>query len=189
MNKVYQKEDHLYFEKAADEVALWLLGKILCRRLSDNRVLRFRITETEAYGDRDGRKDSACHANKYQSGNAAVTQRMTGGTIYVHYRNNDYAGSSFDIVAGTSGEVQSVLIRGGTDLATGKNYNRIRVLGEALHIDYETLNQADLLDSKELWLEDDGFDTEGKIRTDKRIRLGKVDAEDINALRRYILKG
>ena len=188
MNKVYQREDHQYFEKTADEVARWLLGKVLCRRISENEILRFRITETEAYGDIDGHVDSACHANKYKSGNAVITQRMTGGTIYVHYRNNNYPGSSFDIVAGESGEVQSVLIRGAIDLDVAKKYNQIRKLGEALHIDYETLNQAYLLDSKELWLEDDGFDTEGKIDTPKkRIRLGKADIEDINALRRFIL--
>ena len=188
MNKVYQGEDHQYFEKTADEVARWLLGKILCRQLPDGRVLRFRITETEAYGDIGDHVDSACHANKYKSGNASITQRMVGGTIYVHYRNNNYPGSSFDIVAGKSGEVQSVLIRGAIDLDTGKKYNQIRKLGEALYIDYETLNRSDLLSSKDLCLKDDGFNTEGKIdMPKKRIRLGKVDEEDINALRRFVL--
>ena len=190
MNKVYQRDDHQYFEKAADDVARWLLGKILCRRLPDNRVLHFRITETEAYGDIGGRVDSACHANKYKTGNAVITQRMSGGTIYVH-NNYKHSGSSFDIVAGKSGEVQSVLIRGAVDLDTGKKYNKIIILGEALHIDYETLNQSYLLDSNELWLEDDGFDTEGKIGEPKpRIGLEGTnvkDGHDITDLRRFIL--
>lgn len=189
MNKVYQRDDHQYFEKPADEVARWLLGKILYRQLPDGRVLRFRITETEAYGDNGDHVDSACHANKYKTGNAVITQRMSGGTIYVH-NNYKNSGSSFDIVAGKSGEVQSVLIRGTVDLDTGKKYNQIIILGEALHINYETLNQSYLLDSKEIWLEDDGFDTKGKIGDpEPRIGLEGTDVKDkdINALRRFVL--
>ena len=188
MSKIYTEKDRQYFEVPADELAQRLLGKILCRRLSDDTILRFRLTQTEAYGDRDGRKDSACHANKYKKGNAVITQRMPGGTIYVHYKNNGYPGSSFDIVAGKSGEVQSVLIRGAVELSTGKQCDKIRLLGAALHIDYEKLNQTSILASEEIWLEDDGFNTVGKIKKDMRIRLGKyVEEEDRVALRRYIL--
>ena len=85
MNKVFKREgqDYKLFEQPAEILAPWLLGKILCRRL-DERILRFRILETEAYS----KNDKATHANKYKSGNAAITQRMMGGTIYVHYKNN-----------------------------------------------------------------------------------------------------
>lgn len=188
MNKIYQREgqDYQHFEKPAEILAPWLLGKILCRRLTDGKILRFRILETEAYGD----NDSATHANKYKTGNAAITQRMIGGTIYVHYKNNDYTGSSFDIVAGEIGKAESVLIRGAVDLDTGEKYNQIRLLGEALHIDYETLNRAHILISKEIWLEDDGFITEGKIKKEPRIGLDATDIceKDKNALKRYILE-
>lgn len=122
--------------------------------------MRFRILETEAYGD----KDSATHANKYKTGNAAITQRMECGTIYVHYRNGNYSGSSFDIVAGKKGEAESVLIRGVINIKTEEIYKKIRLLGEALYIDYEKLNQVSILKSDEIWLEDDGFVTEGKIK-------------------------
>lgn len=188
MNKVFQREgeDYHYFEEPAEKLAPWLLGKILCRRLSNGKILRFRISETEAYGD----KDSACHANKYKTGNAAITQRMIGGTIYVHYRNNNYSGSSFDIVAGETGKAESVLIRGAIDLDTGEKYSQIRLLGEALHIDYETLNRTYLLSSKEIWLEDDGFNTEDKICIKERIGLDAADIaeEDKAAKKRFILK-
>lgn len=188
MKKVYkiQGEDHLYFEKPAEEVAPWLLGKILCRQLATGEILRFRILETEAYGD----MDSACHANKYKTGNAAITQRMIGGTIYVHYKNNNYSGSSFDIVAGEKGEAESVLIRGAVDLKTGIKYDKIRLLGEALHIDYKALNQTYILSSKEVWVEDDGFNTEGKIIVGQRIGLDAADIKDEDkvALKRYFLK-
>lgn len=186
MSYRYTEKDRKKFEVPAEELAPWLIGKVLCRQLPTGEVLRFRITETEAYGD----KDSACHANKYKTGNAVITQRMTGGTIYVHYRNNDYQGSSFDIVAGKEVEAESVLIRGAVNLDTEDKYNQIRLLGEALHMDYETLNQTNILISAEIWLECDGFDTEGKIHREKRIGLDADDImlEDRCALRRYILK-
>lgn len=188
MNKIYKREgqDHQYFEESAEILAPWLLGKILCRRLTDGKILRFRILETEAYGD----NDSATHANKYKTGNAAITQRMIGGTIYVHYKNNNYTGSSFDIVAGKIGKAESVLIRGAIDLETEEKYNQIRLLGEALHIDYETLNRIYLLASKEIWIEDDGFITEGKIKKERRIGLDAADIreDDKTALKRYIIE-
>ena len=188
MNKVFKREgqDYKLFEQPAEILAPWLLGKILCRRLDDERILRFRILETEAYS----KNDKATHANKYKSGNAAITQRMMGGTIYVHYKNNGYSGSSFDIVAGEFGEAESVLIRGAVDLDTGKKYNQIRLLGEALHIDYEQFNRAYILSSEDLWLEDDGYITEGKIKRKERIGLDAADIgeEDRIALKRYILE-
>ena len=187
MNKVFKREgqDYKSFEQPAEILAPWLLGKILCRRL-DERILRFRILETEAYS----KNDKATHANKYKSGNAAITQRMMGGTIYVHYKNNGYSGSSFDIVAGGFGEAESVLIRGAVDLATGKKYNQIRLLGEALHIDYERFNRAYILSLEDLWLEDDGYITEGKIKRKERIGLdaADIDEKDRAALKRYVLE-
>lgn len=188
MNKVYKIErlDHQYFEEKAEILAQWLLGKILCRRLTIEKTLRFRILETEAYGD----KDSATHANKYKTGNAAITQRMIGGTIYVHYKNNNYSGSSFDIVAGEIGKAESVLIRGAVNLDTGEKYNQIRLLGEALHIDYKTLNRTYILESNEIWLEDDGFITEGKIKKEPRIGLDAakdICESDKKRLLRFVL--
>lgn len=190
MNRIYHGDgqDHLYFEKPAEELAQWLLGKILCRKLDNGENLRFRIVETEAYG----KDDYATHAKQYKSktSNAVVTQNMIGGTIYVHYRHNGYDGSSFDIVAGNIGEAESVLIRGAVDLDTGKEYHQIRLLGEALHIDYDKLNRAYILASDEIWLEDDGFVTEGKIRADKRIGLDSptIPEKDKNALKRYFIE-
>lgn len=189
MKRVFKKdvmEDCQAFEQPAEILAPWLLGKILCRRLDEGRILRFRILETEAYSD----NDSATHAKKYKSGNAATTQRMIGGTIYVHYRNNGYSGSSFDIVAGKKGQAESVLIRGAVDLDTGEKYDQIRLLGEALHMDYELLNRAYLLDSDEIWLEDDGYITEGKIRQKERKGLNAedIDEKDRIALKRYLLE-
>ena len=57
----FTEKDFEKFEVSSEKLAPWLIGKILCRKLNNGNILRFRILETEAYGD----KDSATHANKY----------------------------------------------------------------------------------------------------------------------------
>jgi len=49
-----------FFDRPTPEVAREMLGKWLCRRMSDGEILRMRISETEAY---DGHEDKACHAH------------------------------------------------------------------------------------------------------------------------------
>ena len=64
------------------------------------------------------------------------------------------------------------------------------MLGEALHIDYEQFNRAYILSLEDLWLEDDGYITEGKIKRKERIGLdaADIDEKDSAALKRYILE-
>ena len=50
-----------FFDRATVTVANELLGKTICRRLKSGKILRARITETEAY---DGFEDQASHAYK-----------------------------------------------------------------------------------------------------------------------------
>ena len=64
-----------------------------------------------------------------------------------------------------------------TNINTGEKYRKIRLLGEALYVDYEKLNQVSILKSDKMWLEDDGFVTEGKIM--KKTRIGLDTAKDI----------
>lgn len=164
-----------FFTKPAEELAPLLLGKILCRSVG-NRVIRFRLIEVEAYCA----DDTACHSNKYKTGNGVITQHMIGGTLYVHYRNNKYQGSSFDIVANIAEKAESVLIRGGINIdnPTERYNSRPRLLGEALYIDYNRLNRADIISSDEIWLEDDDFQVEGKIS--EHVRIGLKSAKDIS---------
>ena len=131
--------------------------------------MRFRIIETEAYG----KNDTACHSNKYKSGNGVVSQNMIGGTLYVHYNNKDKPGSMFDVVANKVGVGEGVLIRGGINLENpNEEYlSKPICLGEALKIDYNRLNQVDLATSELIWIEDDGFDCAQKIKRSKRIGL------------------
>ena len=51
----------VFFDRATVTVAKELLGKTICRRLKSGKILRVRITETEAY---DGFEDQASHAYK-----------------------------------------------------------------------------------------------------------------------------
>lgn len=66
-----------------------------------------------------------------------------------------------------------------------------KLLGEALYIDYEQLNQADLTSSNDIWLEDDGFQVNGKYLKLKRIGLDSakdISPEDKNRLLRFRLQ-
>lgn len=108
-------------------------------------------------------------------------------------QNNEYHGSSFDIVANTAKKAESVLIRGGMNIDdVSENYSsQPRLLGEALYIDYEQLNQADLTSSNDIWLEDDGFQVNGKYLKLKRIGLDSakdISPEDKNRLLRFRLQ-
>jgi len=181
------KEDRNFFTEPAEKLAEWLLGKIICRSISETEVWQFRITETEAYPF----NDTACHANKYKTGNAKIAQNMIGGTLYVHYDNKNYAGSSFDIVANKENVGEGVLIRGCTNInKPSEKYNQIRKLGEALKIDYKSLNRKDLLNSDQIWLIDDGFVFNNKIERKERIGLESstdISDEDKKKPLRFIL--
>jgi len=177
-----------FFTCEAVELAEKLIGKVICNRVA-GKILRFRIIETEAYG----KNDTACHSNKYKSGNGVVSQNMIGGTLYVHYNNKDKPGSMFDVVANKVGVGEGVLIRGGINLENpNEEYlSKPICLGEALKIDYNRLNQVDLATSELIWIEDDGFDCTQKIKRGKRIGLessNDVKQEDKDKLWRFFLQ-
>lgn len=167
--------DRSFFTKPAEEVAKNLIGKIICHSISEDNIIRFRLIETEAYG----KNDSACHSNKYKSGNGVESQKMIGGTIYVHVNNKDGSGSMFDIVANKENIGEGVLIRGGINIDNPSEiYESAPILlGRALQINYKSLNQSDLLTSKEIWIEDDGFISKDKITENKR--KGLEDTEGV----------
>lgn len=177
-----------FFTCEAVELAEKLIGKVICNRVA-GKILRFRIVETEAYG----KNDTACHSNKYKSGNGVVSQNMIGGTLYIHYNNKDKPGSMFDVVANKVGVGEGVLIRGGINLENPneKYLSKPICLGEALKIDYNRLNQVDLATSELIWIEEDGFDCTNKIKRSKRIGLessNDVKQEDKDKLWRFFLQ-
>ena len=75
----------VWFSRPTCVVAADLIGKVLCRQLTDSdgkqKILRMRISETEAY---IGEGDAACHA--HAGTRTARTEIMynQGGVFYVY---------------------------------------------------------------------------------------------------------
>ncbi|HEV8378557.1 MAG TPA: DNA-3-methyladenine glycosylase [Tepidisphaeraceae bacterium] len=93
-----------FYAKPAEELARELLGKVLVRRV--NGVLRrARIVESEAYC---GVKDLASHSSK---GRTPRTEVMFGpaGRAYVYFVYGMH--EMFNIVGGSVGDAQAVLVR------------------------------------------------------------------------------
>ncbi|OQB14946.1 MAG: 3-methyladenine DNA glycosylase [Firmicutes bacterium ADurb.Bin193] len=145
-----------FYAEHALSVAPLLLGKLLVRRLDDGTVLKYRITETEAYC---GEEDTACHARAGRTERTRVLYER-GGVSYVYLCYGIH--SLLNVVTGAEGDPQAVLIRGveGFD-GPGK-------LTKAMDIDRK-LNAVDLTVSDSLWIEDDGFVPQYK--TSKRIGI------------------
>ena len=131
-----------YFSRPATQLAPDLLGKILCIRTKDG-VIRARITETECYF---GEQDTACHAHK---GKTERTKPMyeQGGITYVYLCYGIH--SMLNIVTGTEGHPEAVLIRG-VDGAEGPGratkYLKITTKDNFLPLD----------EKSRIWIEDDG---------------------------------
>lgn len=49
----YTEKDRKFFLQPAEVVAPQLLGKLLCRRIDGEKILKIRICEVEAYGAED----------------------------------------------------------------------------------------------------------------------------------------
>lgn len=165
--------DREFFRQDAVTLAMALVGKLLVRTFPDGRELRLRISETEAYL---GVEDSACHAHKGKTSRTEVLWR-DGGTIYVYLCYGMH--EMLNIVSGTEGDPQAVLIRG------VEGYDGPGKLTKALGID-RSLNREDILSCPALRIEDDG--TEVNITSLPRVGIGYADAADRDALWRFRLK-
>ena len=135
--------DSWWFSRPATILAPLLLGKWLCRRLSDGTVLRRRITETECYF---GEEDTACHAHKGRTKRTEILYRQ-GGIAYVYLCYGIHA--LLNVVTGDEGHPEAVLIRG-VEGASGPG----RVT-RALAITCAD-NGTPLTEQGGIWLEDDG---------------------------------
>lgn len=134
-----------FYTRGTLEVARDLLGRTLCRRLPDGRVLRARLVEVEAY---DGVSDRASHAFR------GLTPRTTpmfaaGGIAYVYLVYGMH--HCLNVVTGAEGYPAAVLLRAaeqpdGADSASGPAR-----LTRAFGID-RSLNGTSLL-GPQLWLE------------------------------------
>ena len=131
----------LFYRSDAVTVAEKLLGKILVRKFDDGTTARYRITETEAYL---GEEDKACHASK---GRTPRTEIMyaDGGKIYVYLIYGIYW--LLNVVTGTEGSPQAVLIRGIENIVGSGR------VGRELKIDRSFYGES-LLASERMWIED-----------------------------------
>lgn len=122
------------------KAAKWLLGKVICRKISDKDVLRLYITETEAYYY----EDEACygHDGKITDANAPLFEQAGTCCIY---------GEMLLISCGIKGESDNVLIR-----AAGNEHIYCRgpvIVYEELQLNKKEFSGIDILTSDELWLE------------------------------------
>lgn len=162
----------MWFTRPTCVVAADLIGKILCRQLTDSdgkvKVLRMRIAEIEAY---IGEDDPACHS--HAGSRTARTEIMyeQGGVFYVYLTYGIH--HMLNLISGAKESPESVLIRAGflTDdsdrlmeeqfLSTNKQLTHPKQLAgpgkltKGLQIDRE-LNGKSISAESAAWIEDDG---------------------------------
>lgn len=191
--------DPSWFTRPTCVVAADLIGKVLCRQLTDSdgkvKVLRMRISETEAY---IGEDDPACHS--HAGSRTARTEIMyaQGGIFYVYLTYGVH--HMLNLVSGAEESPESVLVRAGflTDdsdrlieeqfLSTNKQLTHPTQLAgpgkltKRLKIARE-LNGKSISAESAVWLEDDGCQPPVSLRS--RIGIDYAgDAKDW--LLRYI---
>lgn len=184
-----------FFTVNAVELAQKLLGKILVRKIN-NRIIKVKIVETEAY---DGKIDRACHAhqeNKSRWKAAALNNR--GGCAYVYLIYGMYY--CFNIASSIEGDPQGVLIRAVEPLESHailvgslrdkkKKFhyytNGPGKLCRALNIDI-SLNNVDLTTSDLIYLEDQPELNEEEIVITKRVNIDYAGADKDRLWRFYI---
>lgn len=156
-----------FFHRHALEVAPALVGKLL---VHGDQCLR--ISETEAYC---GVTDTACHASKGRTRRTEVLY-ADAGTIYIYLCYGMHW--LMNVITGDVDDPQGVLIRACVEAeGPGKLTKKLGITGE--------LNRGSVVDSKELWIADDGFRC--TVRTDKRVGIGYAIQEDQDRPWRFIL--
>ena len=188
-----------WFARPTCVVAADLIGKVLCRQLTDSdgqqKILRMRISETEAY---IGEGDAACHAHAGTRTPRTEIMYSQGGVFYVYLTYGIH--HMLNLVSGPIESPEAVLIRAGflTEdsarlideqlLGTTKQLNHIKQLAgpgkltKGLQID-KALYGKPILPTSMLWVEDDGCQPPISLRP----RIG-IDyaGEAKNWLLRYI---
>ena len=161
-----------WFARPTCVVAADLIGKVLCRELTDSdgqqKILRMRISETEAY---IGEGDAACHAHAGTRTPRTEIMYHIGGVFYVYLTYGIH--HMLNLVSGPTESPEAVLIRAGflTEnsarlideqlLDTNKQLNHIKQLAgpgkltKGLQID-RTLYGKPITPASKVWVEDDG---------------------------------
>ena len=161
-----------WFTRPTCVVAADLIGKVLCRQLTDSdgqqKMLRMRISETEAY---IGQDDPACHS--HAGTRTARTEIMyeQGGVFYVYLTYGVH--HMLNLISGSVESPESVLIRAGflTDdsdrlieeqqLSSDKQFTHPKQfagpgkLTKRLQIDRDLYGKP-ISPASEVWIENDG---------------------------------
>ena len=156
-----------FYTRGTLEVARDLLGRTLCRRL-DDRVLRGRIVEVEAY---DGPDDRASHAHRGETKRNAPMFRA-GGIAYVYLIYGMH--HCLNVVTGVEGFPAAVLLRAATPPAEGRSASGPGRLCRAFEID-RSLDGSSLL-GPDLWLEEGQPPAPRAIRRTARIGVDNAGA-------------
>lgn len=150
-----------------------LIGKTLVRQFEEGRILRSKITETEAY---IGSEDLACHASKGRTPRTEV-MFLEGGLVYVYLIYGRYWLLNF--VSGLVDHPHAILIRGVEDCSGPGR------LGDLLELDRSFYGE-DIETSKRLWLEDSKI--EGEIISTPRIGIKNSGEIWVNKPWRFLWK-
>lgn len=161
-----------FFLRDVLEVAPSLLGKQLVRRFDDGRMVRYRITEVEAYR---GTEDRACHASKGRTPRTEVMFQQ-GGAVYVYLIYGQYW--LLNLVTGLDGDASAVLIRG------VEGFSGPGRVGRELQLDRSFYGES-LVDSSRIWVEDAEPVTDFKIS--KRIGVDYAGEEWAGKMWRFFL--
>lgn len=161
-----------FFHRPCLAVARELVGKVLVRSTEQGEI-RLRISETEAYC---GENDTACHAHKGRTKRTEVMY-AEAGTLYIYLCYGIHW--LMNIVTGEKDQPEAVLIRACLEACgPGKLTKRLGITGEQ--------NRLRIDETKDLWIEDDGFQCE--VETDKRVGIAYATQEDQDRLWRFKMK-
>lgn len=161
-----------WFTRPTCVVAADLVGKVICRKLIDSdgseKVLRMRISETEAY---IGLEDPACHSHAGTRTERTEIMYAQGGVFYVYLTYGIH--HLLNMITAAAESPESVLIRAGfltedsdrlideqyqsadNQLTHPKQFAGPGKLTKRLQIDRDLYGKA-IEPTSDVWIEDDG---------------------------------
>ncbi|MFP4021921.1 MAG: DNA-3-methyladenine glycosylase [Halanaerobium sp.] len=187
------KLDYNFYQKDAVSTAKNLLGKIIVRKINDEKIM-VRIVDTEAY---NGVEDKASHAYGYKKTKRTKTMFARGGLAYIYLIYGMY--HCFNIVTAEEDNPHAVLIRAvepvkGLELIRDNRKIKSKKiedltngpgkLSEALKID-RSLNGIDLVKNNNLYLLDNN-DQNFKIKAAPRVNIDYAEEYKDKKWRFYI---
>ncbi|WP_269538087.1 DNA-3-methyladenine glycosylase [Cerasicoccus fimbriatus] len=164
-----------FFARDTVVVARELLGQYLCRRLPSGEILRWPLTEVEAY---DGPEDKACHAHRGKTPRNAV---MFGppGRFYVYLCYGVHW--MLNIVTGPEDFPAAVLIRGAGPMSGPGRLTKAMVISKELDAQLVAATSG-------LWVESADPVAESDIERTPRIGINYAPEPWLSAPYRFVKK-